>query len=236
MQMYDNLAAADTTYGGCCTLDDLADARRVAWKLDIPHFVLNLESQFREMVITPFVTGYVRGNTPSPCVLCNTHVKWGALVLVVLAGVPGVVTNITQARTQAGESATAIARAGRPGDIVALCPDQLGPSLLRDLPKGFVVGSYPTFSDPRTVDWVDYEARTAAATPEQFAAQVLAKAGPNHRIFLVWMGTYVTHKGLCERVVNGIQRERPDAHSIVTADRTFYEAENVMEFGPTDGK
>ena len=163
-------------------------------------------------------------------------VKRGALVLVVLAGVPGVVTNITQARTQAGESATAIARAGRPGDIVALCPDQLGPSLLRDLPKGFVVGSYPTFSDPRTVDWVDYEARTAAATPEQFAAQVLAKAGPNHRIFLVWMGTYVTHKGLCERVVNGIQRERPDAHSIVTADRTFYEAENVMEFGPTDGK
>ena len=79
MQMYDNLAAADTTYGGCCTLDDLADARRVAWKLDIPHFVLNLESQFREMVITPFVTGYVRGNTPSPCVLCNTHVKFALL-------------------------------------------------------------------------------------------------------------------------------------------------------------
>src|ERR1041385_5104995 len=43
MQMYDNLTNADTTYGGCCTIDDLTDARRVAWKLDIPHFTLNLE-------------------------------------------------------------------------------------------------------------------------------------------------------------------------------------------------
>src|SRR2546430_5599610 len=76
MQMYDNLATADSTYGGCCTLDDLADARRVAWSLDIPHFTLNLEANFHEKVITPFVNGYLAGTTPSPCVLCNTHVKF----------------------------------------------------------------------------------------------------------------------------------------------------------------
>ncbi|HWW62463.1 MAG TPA: tRNA 2-thiouridine(34) synthase MnmA, partial [Thermoanaerobaculia bacterium] len=76
MQMYDNLANADTTYGGCCTIDDLADARRVAWKLDIPHFTLNLEANFHEKVIAPFVQGYLSGVTPSPCVLCNTHVKF----------------------------------------------------------------------------------------------------------------------------------------------------------------
>jgi tRNA-specific 2-thiouridylase len=80
MQMYDNLAAssagADTTYGGCCTIDDLADARRVAWRLEIPHFTLNLESNFHEKVIKPFVSGYLSGTTPSPCVLCNTHVKF----------------------------------------------------------------------------------------------------------------------------------------------------------------
>jgi len=80
MQMYDNLSAAsvnaDLTYGGCCTIDDLADARRVAWRLEIPHFTLNLEENFHEKVIRPFVEGYLAGTTPSPCVLCNTHVKF----------------------------------------------------------------------------------------------------------------------------------------------------------------
>jgi tRNA-specific 2-thiouridylase len=76
MQMYDNLANADTTYGGCCTIDDLTDAKRVAWRLEIPHFTLNLESNFHEKVITPFVQSYLSGSTPSPCVLCNTHVKF----------------------------------------------------------------------------------------------------------------------------------------------------------------
>ena len=80
MQMYDNLnrslEGADSTYGGCCTIDDLADARRVAWRLEIPHFTLNLESNFHDKVIKPFVEGYLSGTTPSPCVLCNTHVKF----------------------------------------------------------------------------------------------------------------------------------------------------------------
>jgi tRNA-specific 2-thiouridylase len=78
MQMYDNLSRSDSdkTYGGCCTIDDLADARRVAWRLEIPHFTLNLEENFHESVIKPFVEGYLSGTTPSPCVLCNTHVKF----------------------------------------------------------------------------------------------------------------------------------------------------------------
>src|SRR5439155_19216677 len=76
MQMYDNLSNADSPYGGCCTIDDLADAKRVAWKIGIPHFTLNLESNFHDKVITPFVQSYLSGTTPSPCVLCNTHVKF----------------------------------------------------------------------------------------------------------------------------------------------------------------
>jgi tRNA-specific 2-thiouridylase len=76
MQMYDNLRSSESTYGGCCTIDDLADARRVAWKLGIPHFTLNLEENFHEKVIAPFVQGYLSGATPSPCILCNTHVKF----------------------------------------------------------------------------------------------------------------------------------------------------------------
>ena len=76
MQMYNSLDRAETEYGGCCTIDDLADARRVAWKLEIPHFVVNMEEGFHEKVIVPFVRDYLKGSTPSPCVLCNTHVKF----------------------------------------------------------------------------------------------------------------------------------------------------------------
>jgi tRNA-specific 2-thiouridylase len=76
MQMYDNLSHAVSTYGGCCTIDDLTDAKRVAWKLGVPHFTLNLEGDFHAKVITPFVQSYLSGSTPSPCVLCNTHVKF----------------------------------------------------------------------------------------------------------------------------------------------------------------
>jgi tRNA-specific 2-thiouridylase len=79
MQMYNALDRAETEYGGCCTLDDLADARRVAWKLGIPYFVLNMEDDFHDRVIKPFVSGYLNGTTPSPCVLCNTHVKFDLL-------------------------------------------------------------------------------------------------------------------------------------------------------------
>ncbi|HVT03328.1 MAG TPA: tRNA 2-thiouridine(34) synthase MnmA [Thermoanaerobaculia bacterium] len=79
MQMYNALDRAETEYGGCCTIDDLADARRVAWKLEIPHFILNMEAGFHEAVIKPFVQSYLSGSTPSPCVLCNTHVKFALM-------------------------------------------------------------------------------------------------------------------------------------------------------------
>jgi tRNA-specific 2-thiouridylase len=66
--------------GRCCSLDDIWDARRVASHLGIPFYVLNLEDQFENTVVTPFVSSYLRGETPSPCILCNNFVKFEHLV------------------------------------------------------------------------------------------------------------------------------------------------------------
>jgi tRNA-specific 2-thiouridylase len=64
----------------CCSLDAAEDARRVASQLDIPFYILNLEREFDEGVLQPFLKAYLEGRTPSPCVDCNTVVKFGALL------------------------------------------------------------------------------------------------------------------------------------------------------------
>jgi tRNA-specific 2-thiouridylase len=64
----------------CCSADAAEDARRVAGQLDIPFYVLNLEREFGAGVLEPFLAAYQAGETPSPCIDCNSAVKFGALV------------------------------------------------------------------------------------------------------------------------------------------------------------
>src|SRR5438045_5256743 len=63
----------------CCSLDDVYDARRVAEELSFPFYVLNLEQEFERDVIQPFVDSYLNGETPIPCVSCNSHLKFASL-------------------------------------------------------------------------------------------------------------------------------------------------------------
>jgi tRNA-specific 2-thiouridylase len=65
--------------GGCCSIDDFQDARRVAEQLDIPYYVLNLKETFRSKVIDVFTAEYLRGRTPNPCLLCNRDLKFDLL-------------------------------------------------------------------------------------------------------------------------------------------------------------
>lgn len=65
---------------GCCSLDSINDARTIAVKHGIHHMILDIRDEFGDFVIDNFVDEYLAGRTPNPCVLCNTHIKWEALI------------------------------------------------------------------------------------------------------------------------------------------------------------
>lgn len=66
--------------GGCCGLSAVDDARRVAWQLKIPYYVMNFRSEFKNKVMDYFVEEYLHGRTPNPCIACNRYVKWESLL------------------------------------------------------------------------------------------------------------------------------------------------------------
>ena len=79
MQLYDQ-SDGQTSFGSCCSIDDLHDARRVAAAIDIPHYILNFERQFAETVVSNFVREYSAGRTPLPCAHCNSDLKFATLL------------------------------------------------------------------------------------------------------------------------------------------------------------
>jgi tRNA-uridine 2-sulfurtransferase len=73
-------SGSSTRETGCCSLDSINDARSLAVNFGIPHYILDIRGEFGEQIINNFVEEYLAGRTPNPCVLCNTHIKWDALL------------------------------------------------------------------------------------------------------------------------------------------------------------
>ena len=104
-------------------------------------------------------------------------------------------------RSQAGQVAEVLAGA-TPGAFVFLCPDQIGPSVLRYARSDLEYSSYPRYSNPTFVNWYDYKDAFAATSPAKAGSTVLAAAG-NRDIYVVWSSGY-TLQGTCKAVVNQI--------------------------------
>jgi len=125
-------------------------------------------------------------------------------------------------RTQAGELAGYLAVAAQPGDLVAFCPDQLGPGTLRLLGDRFPAIGFPRASDPRLVDWSDYEDVNRLASPAAFAKVIDERAGDGHDIWLVTSHGYRTAKKSCTELENRLLALRPQGRQVVRAKPSKY--------------
>jgi tRNA-specific 2-thiouridylase len=80
MKLYDNGDAGLTARNSCCSLDDIDDARSVAYRIGFPYYVFHFEREFRSEIIEKFVHSYECGRTPNPCIDCNHRMKFGSLM------------------------------------------------------------------------------------------------------------------------------------------------------------
>jgi mannosyltransferase len=183
-------------------------------------------SRYAAVVLAPFLLVAAAG----AAVLADARVRAAVLALAVALGLAGGVRNATTNRTQAGQVATAIAAAGRPGDVVAYCPDQLGPAVDRLLPEGFVGMTFPRAAPPERVDWVDYEDKHDEADPAAFARTVLDRAGPRATVFLVWAPGYRTLGTHCEALRQRLIEARPGAVAVLEPDHGFFEHHALVRY------
>jgi mannosyltransferase len=155
-------------------------------------------SRYAAIVVPLVLLAVAVGITVLPGALrAVAAVAWVGTALV------GIGQNALVDRTESGEVAEIIAAGAETGDVVAVCPDQLGVSLQRvldQLDAGIEVRPYPADGDPRFIDWRDYEERNEAADAGAFARRLHDDAGDG-AIWLYWNAAYRTFEGQCDGMV-----------------------------------
>jgi uncharacterized membrane protein len=158
-----------------------------------------------------------------------------ALVCALAVGLGAMVVSIeaTTERTQAGRVAAALRRRAVPGDVIGFCPDQLAPAVLRLLPAArWPVHTFPANPHPERVDWVDYEKRIIAQSPEVFALRLSGEAGPNHRVWLVASSGYRPFGTTCSNAITALTGTRPDSVTVVSRSVRYFERMSLVRFDP----
>jgi hypothetical protein len=148
-------------------------------------------------------------------IIGDQRVFRGVIVVAALIGLVAGTSDVRRERTQATEAAGVLERLARPGDVMLVCPDQLGPGLARTVPSWMKVYVVPTYAPPDRVNWVDYEERNKRADGQAIARRALAEAGSQHTVFLAGSGAYRTYEELCTVVRTTLQQARPHADEVM---------------------
>ncbi len=140
--------------------------------------------------------------------LADRRVRRFVVGLAVALGLAASVPNAFLTRTQAGQVASAILAHVHAGDVVAYCPDQLGPAVSRLLDGRFDEVAFPRANPPEIVNWVDYDSTISHASPSSFAKLVEERAGTRNSIFYVWAPGYRGFAGDCQVIANELAAHR----------------------------
>lgn len=156
------------------------------------------------------------------------------LVLLATLGVISGATQVLQQRTQAPQVAELLRANARPGDVLLVCPDQLGPGLSRQtLPPGLATHTIPTYAPVGRVDWRDYEERNDAADGGALARRALNEAGPTGTVWLAFNGEYRTYENLCPAVREQLNSTRKVVQVIQADDPAeSYERLELYQYAP----
>jgi mannosyltransferase len=165
--------------------------------------------------------------------LVDPRVHRGVLALAVVLGGIAMVPSVFRERTTAPKVARILAASAQPGDVVAYCPDQLGPSVSRLLDdRSLVQLTFPTAAPPDRVDWVDYGSRNRAARAAPFAQLLLERAGPDHTIWLVWSPGYKTFGTKCSAMADLLEEARPNMTRRLKVSTRHFEHAGLIQFEP----
>jgi mannosyltransferase len=190
-------------------------------------------SRYAAVVFLPFILLVALGTTT----LLNPKVRVVVVGLAVVAGLVSSAQNVTTQRTQGNAVAAAINAQAKPGDVIAFCPDQLGPSVYRQIrdPSQYAMVTFPRRTGPQIVNWVNYADAVHAADPNAFATDVAGLAGTNHHVWLVWEPMYQTYGVKCETIATDLleaaTKNGGGGRNVVTSHPAlYYEPMNLTEY------
>lgn len=164
-------------------------------------------------------------------VFLDARVHNVVLAVAVLAGLWAAAPNAFGERTSAAKVAAALAAHASPGDVVAYCPDQLGPAVSRVLQGGGLVQlTFPRAASPDRVDWVNYAKVNRAANTAAFARMLLERAGPAHDVWVVWAPGYQTYGVKCQSLLNDLDDARPANERVVKVSSKYFERPGLVRF------